>query len=475
MTVHDGKVRKATRSRSDSGADHFSNLPTPLLPSLDDPCQILVTGIGGTGVITVGALLGMAAHIEGKGCTVLDFTGLAQKNGAVMSHIRLSRTPDDLHAVRIAPGETDVLIACDMLVAASPGALSRMDRSKTRAVVNDHVQPTAEFVRNTQMDFQSAGTRRAIRAAVADDPAFVNATGIATSLMGDSIATNLFMLGFAWQKGLLPLGLASIEQAIDLNGTAVEANKRTFAWGRLAAHDLAAVETIARPGMREEAKAEESLDTLVKRRKEDLTLYQNTAYAARYGKAVAEAVLAEARLGAGADFAESVARNLYKLMAYKDEYEVARLYADGAFRRQLAAQFEDGYRLEFHLAAPLLAKRDPQTGELRKQTYGAWMLGAFGLLAHGKALRGTWADPFGHTEDRRIERQLIADYEALIRRVASQLTPANHVAAVALAQWPELIRGYGHVKLRSLAAARATLPMLLEAFETADAADAMAA
>jgi len=475
VTVHGAKVRKATRAPSDSGVDHFSDLPTPPLPTLDEPCQILVTGIGGTGVITVGALLGMAAHIEGKGCTVLDFTGLAQKNGAVMSHIRLSRSPDELHAVRIAPGETDVLIACDMLVAASPGALSRMDRSNTRAVVNDHVQPTAEFVRNTQLDFQSAGTRRAIRAAVADDPVFVNATGLATSLMGDSIATNLFMLGFAWQKGLLPLGLAAIEQAIDLNGTAVEANKRTFAWGRLAAHDLAAVEAIARPGMREEGRAEEPLDTLVARRTQDLKLYQDGAYAARYGKLVAEAASAEARLGQGVDFAEAVARNLYKLMAYKDEYEVARLYADGAFRRQLSAQFEDGYRLEFHLAAPLLAKRDPQTGELRKQSYGAWMLEAFGLLAHGKALRGTWADPFGHTKDRRLERQLIADYETLMRRVGSQLTPANHAAAVALAEWPQLIRGYGHVKLRSLETAQAKLQELLDGFETADSLGAMAA
>jgi indolepyruvate ferredoxin oxidoreductase len=475
VTVHDGKVRKAARTRSDNGADYFSNLPAPTIPDLAEPCQILVTGIGGTGVITVGALMGMAAHIEGKGCTVLDFTGLAQKNGAVMSHIRLSRSPDDLHAVRIAAGETDVLIACDMLVAASPAALSRMDRLGTRAVVNDHVQPTAEFVRNTQLDFQSAGVLRSIRAAVSDQAHFVDATGIATALMGDSIATNLFMLGFAWQKGLVPLSLSALEQAIELNGVAVEANKRTFAWGRLAAHDPAAVETIARPSMRGGPAPVLSLSDLVARRKEDLEAYQDAAYAERYSRAVEEAAQAEARLGGASGYAEAVARNLYKLMAYKDEYEVARLYSDGAFKRQLQAQFEDGYKLEFHLAAPVLARRDPRTGEPRKQAYGGWMLGAFGLLAHGKRLRGGWADPFGYSEERRAERRLISDYETLTRRVGQALNPANHAEAIALAEWPQLIRGYGHVKLRGLAAANEKLAALVRAFEAAGAASEEAA
>jgi indolepyruvate ferredoxin oxidoreductase len=475
VTVHGGQVRKAVRAKADAGGDVFKDLPQPAIPDLAEPCQILVTGIGGTGVITVGALMGMAAHIEGKGCTVLDFTGLAQKNGAVMSHIRLSRAPDQLHAVRIAPGETDVLIACDMLVAAGPAALSRMDRTATHAVVNDHVQPTAEFVRNTQLDFQSAGMRRAIRAASLDDAQFVNATAIATALMGDSIATNLFMLGFAWQRGLVPLGLAALEQAIELNGVAVEANKRTFAWGRLAAHDPAAVEAAARPAMREAPAEAPTFEMLVARRVDDLTAYQNAAYADRYRRAVTAVAAAEARIDGASGLAEAVARNLHKLMAYKDEYEVARLYADGEFRRQLQAQFEDGYRLEFHLAPPLLARRDPRTGEARKQAFGAWMLPLFGLLAHGKALRGGWADPFGRAPARRAERALISDYEALVREIAGRLEPGNHAAAVALADWPQLIRGYGHVKDRSIDAARETLAALEQAFETAGASSAAAA
>jgi indolepyruvate ferredoxin oxidoreductase len=475
VTVHGAKLRKAVRTGVEAGADHFRDLPTPALPSLDKPCQILVTGIGGTGVITVGALMGMAAHIEGKGCSVLDFTGLAQKNGAVMSHIRISRTPDELHAVRIASGEGDVLIACDMLVAASTGALSRLDRGQTRAVVNDQVQPTAEFVRNTHLDFQSAGMRRAIGSAVGDDAQFVDATGLATALMGDSIATNLFMLGFAWQKGLVPLSLASLDQAIELNGVAVDANKRTFAWGRLAAYDLAAVEALARPAMREGPAPALSLDDLIARRSDDLTRYQNGAYAERYARIVREAAAAEARLPAHQGFAEAVARNLYKLMAYKDEYEVARLYTDGGFRRRLQAQFEDGYKLEFHLAPPLIARRDPQTGEARKQSFGAWVLPLFGLLAHGKVLRGGWADPFGRSRERRTERRVICDYEALVRRVAEQLSPANHAEAIAIAEWPQQIRGYGHVKDRHLAAARESLPGLTSAFESARAASAVAA
>ena len=317
--------------------------------------------------------------------------------------------------------------------------------------------------------------RRAIRATVSEDAQFIDATGIATALMGDSIATNLFMLGFAWQKGLVPLSLAALEQAIELNDVAVESNKRTFAWGRLAAHDPAAIEAIARSGMRQDHVAEVSFDEFVSRRGEDLKFYQDSAYADRYRRTVRDAAAAEARLEGTSGFAEAVARNLYKLMAYKDEYEVARLYADGGFKRQLQAQFEDGYKLEFHLAAPFLARRDPQTGELRKRAYGAWMLGVFGLLALGKRLRGTWADPFGRTEERRIERHLISDYETLIDQVARRLTLANHEEAVALAEWPQLVRGYGHVKLKSLATAKEALATLSRSFEAADASNAEAA
>ena len=368
VTVNGGVVRKVARPAVDVDG-MFDALPMPDLPSLDSAYNILITGIGGTGVITVGALLGMAAHIEGKGCTILDFTGLAQKNGSVMSHIRLSPTPEGLHAVRIAAGEADALIGCDMLVAASPGALSRLDRQTTRAVVNDYLQPTAEFVRNTNLDFRIADVRRSLEKAVAGGPGFVNATGLATALMGDAIATNLFMLGFAWQSELIPLGIAAIEAAIELNGVAVDANKRTFAWGRLAAHDLGAVEAAAQPARRAVVDLAPALETLVNRRVEDLTRYHDAAYAERYRTIVGIATRAEAGFG-GAGYALAVARNLYKVMAIKDEYEVARLYTDGEFHQQLEAQFEPGYRLEFNLAPPLFSRRDKATGELQKRSFG---------------------------------------------------------------------------------------------------------
>jgi indolepyruvate ferredoxin oxidoreductase len=467
VTVHGAKVRKAARVQTAVLSDPFRDLPMPTTPEVSEPFQILVTGIGGTGVVTIGALLGMAAHVDGKASTVLDFTGLAQKNGSVMSHIRIARTPEELHAVRIAPGKTDTLIACDMLVAAGAPALALMDRSRTRAVINDRVQPTSDFVRNTLIDFGEAGMRRALEAAVGSEAKFIDATGIAVALMGDSIATNLFLLGYAWQKGLLPVSFAALEQAIELNGIAVEANKRTFAWGRLAAHDMSAVKArVAGLGEKEESQQAPTLEALIKRRTDDLTRYQNAAFASRYETRVRQAAAAEARLGGASGFALAVARNLYKVMAYKDEYEVARLYTDGDFKRKLEAQFEDGYKLQFHLAAPLIARRDPQSGELRKSSFGEWVQPLFGMLARGKVLRGTWADPFGYTHERQVERSLILEYEALVDRVTQQLTTGNHVQAVALVDWPENIRGYGHVKQRQLKAARARLAELLEAFES---------
>ena len=470
VTVHGAKVRKAAHVEADASSDPFHSLPTPTISELSEPCQILVTGIGGTGVVTVGALLGMAAHLEGKACTVLDFTGLAQKNGSVMSHIRIARSPDELNAVRIAPGKTDTLIACDMLVAASAPALALMDRARTRAVINDSVQPTSDFVRDIQKDFGEAGMRRALETAVGNKAHFINATGIAVALMGDSIATNLFVLGCAWQQGLVPLSLASLEQAIELNGIAVDANKRTFAYGRLAAHNIDAVKAMTNKStLKNEAQRPPTLDELLERRIDDLTLYQDAKYAARYERIVRRAAAAEARLSGASGFAIAVARNLYKLMAYKDEYEVARLYSDGEFKRKLKAQFEDGYKLEFHLAPPLLSRRDPQNGELRKQTYGAWMQPIFGLLARGKKLRGTWLDPFGYTHDRQTERALIREYETLVERVTPLLTMTNHRQALDLVDWPQEIRGYGHVKDRQLVAARVKLAELSNAFESANA------
>ena len=466
VTVHGGSLRKVRRQAIGIADDPFATLPMPAVRPLGEPYGILVTGIGGTGVITVGALLGMAAHLEGKGCTVLDFTGLSQKNGAVMSHVRLAPAPEDLHAVRIAPGGADLLLGCDMVVAASPVALSRVENGVTHAVINSYLAPTAAFVINPDVDFETLAMQRALKAAAGDaSTEFIDGTGYATALMGDSIATNLFMLGYAFQQGRIPLSLEAIERAIELNGVAVEINKRTFAWGRLAAHDRARVEEIVRPSLHDAAPAPQTLAAIIERRATFLRNYQDTAYARRYRELVALIDTAEKAHGRGhTGLADAVARNLFKLMAYKDEYEVARLYSDGAFLKNLRQQFEGDFTLEFHLAPPLLAPRDPNTGELQKKSYGPWVFRMFKLLASLRRIRGTVFDIFGYTEERRIGRRLIADYEIVVRELAAVLSPDNHAMAVQIARLPEQIRGYGHIKEKNIRLAKEREANLLAAF-----------
>jgi indolepyruvate ferredoxin oxidoreductase len=446
VTVHGGRPKQAVKPAF-AVDDLFGNLPVPPPRPLEQPYNILIAGIGGTGVITIGALLGMAAHLEGKGCSALDFTGLAQKNGAVMSHVRIAAQPEDIAAVRVAAGGADLLLGSDMVVSASPAGLSRADYMKTRAIINADLQPTASFVINPDIDFEIGAMQRAIRDAVGDDHLdIVDATGIATALLGDSIATNAFMLGFAFQKGLIPLSLEAICKAIELNGTAVEMNTRAFSWGRLAAADMARVREAARFRAKPERPVK-TLDEAIAYRAAFLTDYQNSAYAARYLQLVAAVRKAEgAALPGSVELTEAVAKNLFKLMAYKDEYEVARLYADGAFAEKLRQRFDGDFRLSFHLAPPLLARRDPSTGHLQKREYGAWMMPAFRLLARMKFLRGTAFDPFGYTSDRKAERRLIANYETAITRYIAGLR-ADRIAALArLARLPEMIRGYGHIK-----------------------------
>jgi len=464
ITVHGGTLRRPARQTLRLVKDPFAGLPAPAVPALTEPFGILVTGIGGTGVITVGALLGMAAHLEGRGCTVLDFTGLAQKNGAVMSHVRLAPRPEDIHAVRIAGGGANLLLGCDMVVAAGPEALSRVEAGVTTAVINTYVQPTAAFLTDGDIDFGADAMQKAIRDA-AGAASFVDGTGLATALMGDSIATNLFMVGYAWQRGLIPLSLAAIHQAIELNGVAVEVNKRTFAWGRLAAHDPAEVEAQARPLLRAERKSEPTLEQLIAHRAALLTDYQDAAYAARYRAVVAEVAAAEqARAKGRTALTAAVARSLAKLMAYKDEYEVARLFTSGDFLNKIQAQFEGDVRLEFNLAPPLLARRDPRTGELQKRSFGPWMFWAFRILVRLRHLRGTRWDIFGRAAERQTERRLIEDYLELIRDVLKHLGPHNHAVAVELAALPEQIRGFGHVKDKSIARARQRQADLLKQF-----------
>ena len=433
-------------------------IPDPAIPGCSEPYGILVTGIGGTGVITIGALISMAAHIEGKGVTTLDHTGVAQKNGAVMSHIRIAERPEDIHAVRIAAGEADAVIGCDMVVTSSNDALAKMSKDKTRAIVNTQETMTAGFIRDKNLQFPSQALMDIVEQTVgAAQFEALEATAIATRLMGDSIATNMFMLGYALQKGMVPLQEASIVEAIELNGVAVTANKRALDWGRRAAVDPDTVRRIAFPAAPLEFKPKraETVDEIVAVRRRELTAYQNAAYADRYEKSVRAAEKAESDKAKGlTGFALSVARNLYKLMAYKDEYEVARLYSSGEFRRQVAQAFEDGnHRMTVHLAPPLLARRDPATGHLQKREFGPWIFTAFAVLAKFKGLRGGLLDPFGKTAERKAERKLIADYEATVQALIDGLDAETHDLAAQIADIPDDIRGYGHIKEASMACA----------------------
>ncbi|MCL4801389.1 MAG: indolepyruvate ferredoxin oxidoreductase family protein [Burkholderiales bacterium] len=455
------------------GADDWPALPEPQLPATERPYGVLVTGVGGTGVVTIGALLGMAAHLEGKGVTVLDMTGLAQKNGAVMSHVRFGNRPEDIHAVRIAAGEADLVLGCDMVVAASPEALAKMQAGRTRLVINSAAVPTADFTRNPDWTFPGGDMQAELTAAVGGGSAdFVDATRLATALMGDAIATNLFMLGYAWQKGLVPVSAAAIERAIELNGVAVDANRKSFQWGRRAAHDAAAVAKVATPAevVPLSQRLSRGIDEVIARRVEFLTDYQDAAYAERYRKLVDRVRQAEADRIGGTKLAEAVARCYFKLLAYKDEYEVARLYTRPEFRQRLEAAFEGDYRLRFHLAPPLLARPDPVTGEPRKRAYGPWVIGVFEVLARLKWLRGTAFDLFGYGAERRRERQLVAEYERTVETLLAHLNRDTHATAVAIASLPEEIRGFGPVKARHLERTKAKEAELLARLEAAAAA-----
>ncbi len=463
VTVEGGKLRKPQPATPKDAA--FADLPTPIQPSLDRPWNVLVNGIGGTGVVTIGALMGMAAHLEGKGVSVLDMTGLAQKGGAVLSHIRIAARGEDIQAVRVAAGSADLVIGADLVSSGGPDTLARAAIGRTHMVVNLNQAMTPEFTRNPDLDFPAAALRRAIEtAAGVDGVDFLDATGIATALLGDSIATNLFLLGFAVQKGLTPLSVEALERAVELNGVAVDFNKRAFLWGRRAAVDLAAVQAAARPvasAQPEHRRMSESLDAAIARRAVYLTVYQNAAWASRYEASVARVRTAEAAAVGGEKLTATVARYLFKLMSYKDEYEVARLHSDPAFLAGIAAQFEGDYKIAYNLAPPLLAERDPTSGHLKKRRFGPWMRRAFGLLQQLKGLRGTAFDPFGRTAERRTERRLIDDYETLLNELLQRLSPQTLDVAVALAAIPEHIRGYGHVKERHLAEAKAQEGKLL--------------
>jgi len=473
VTVDGARLKRGTGIAVPEGA---MALPEPALPRIDQTYGVIVTGIGGTGIVTIGAILGMAAHLEGKGVGIIDMAGLAQKGGAVHSHIRFANRPEDIHAIRVAARGADLVLGGDMVVAGNKKVLAAVKPGATTMVINLAEMLPGEFTRNPEFSLPTERIRRTISSlAGASHSHFVNASRLSTALLGQSLGANMFMLGYAYQLGSLPISAAAIEQAIALNGEAVAMNHAAFRWGRRAAVDPAAVEALAQPapGAQDPARMlSGSLDEIVARRVEFLAAYQDAAYAARYRRRVDAARAAETALTPGkTGFAETVARYLFKLMAYKDEYEVARLYADPAFLRQVRNEVDgDTLRLTFHLAPPLLARRDKVTGEPRKMSFGPWMLPLFRVLAKLKFLRGTALDVFGYTTERRTERQMVRDYETLLDELMAKLAPDNHALAVGLAAIPEKIRGFGHVKRRHLAAAKADEAVLLEQFRAGGAA-----
>ena len=431
-------------------------LPEPVIPQLatGQVWGVVVAGVGGTGVITIGQLLGMAAHIEGKGIVTQDAAGLAQKGGATWSHALIGDTQASIRTTRVGTAAADLILAADPLVAVNAETLARMREGRTHVALNTHSTPTAAFVRNA--NWQNPQDDCATQIANLIGPEALgsfDADAAATSLMGDSLYANPMLLGFAWQRGWLPLQYASLMRAIELNNVAIENNKTAFQWGRRAAHDPASVQKLVSPGQVIEFKKRDTIQNLVAKRVEFLTAYQNAAYAETYRAFVAKVQQSETALVGKTGLSEAVARYLFKLMAYKDEYEVARLHTDRTFLDRVNGMFEGDFKLNYHLAPPLIAKKNSK-GELQKQKFGPSMQTGFRLLAKLKGLRGTALDIFGRSQERKSERALIGEYRASIEEVIGDLNTGNYATALEIATLPEQIRGYGHVKERNLAAAR---------------------
>ncbi len=478
VTVKGARPKAASRA---VGPDdpRLAGLPAPDAPAIEGTYGVLVTGVGGTGVVTVGAILGMAAHIEGKGCGIIDMAGLAQKGGAVISHIKLADRPEDIATIRVGAGGAGALLACDIAVAGMAKVLAAIDPAKSVVVANLHEQLPGDFTRDVSFALPTRQVVKALAERTAEGRiAFLDATRLAERLFGDAIAANMMILGHAFQKGALPLSAEAIEEAIRLNGAAVSMNLAAFRWGRLSAVDpsvLAEAEGAAAPTL-SWRRPSQSLEELVARRREDLLAYQDAAYARRFEERVAAVAAAEERVRPGSTaLTEAVARNLYKLMAIKDEYEVARLYTDGAFAAQLAEAFESHGRIELNLAPPLLSPTDPATGRPRKRAFGPWILSVLPVLARMKRLRGTPLDLFGKTAERRLERRVRADYEAAVDEIAARLDADRFEAALALASYPDGIRGFGPVRAESIERTEPERLSALAAFRAEAPAPSLAA
>ena len=453
VTIEGGELRKNAPAKADNV---FSNLPDPAVPALSGAYNIMVPGVGGTGVLTIGALLGMAAHLEGKFSAILDSTGLAQKGGEVLSHVRLASNLDDLHIGHIMTGATDLLLACDMVSAVGKAAHETLNAERTVAVANIDNAPVAAFVLNKNIDFKDDDIRAEL-VSVTRTQYFVDATLATGTLLGDEMGTNVFMMGYAWQRGLIPLGFDAIDQAIALNGVGIDDNRKAFAYGRLAAHDPARFDALvaaARGPVAEEGIAN-TINAVIAKRVDYLTAYQNAAYAERYRAAID-------RFSVWPDLHAAAARYYHKLLAYKDEYEVARLYTDGDFIKSVRAQFDGKYKISFNLAPPIMETTDPATGRPKKRQFGPWMMGAFHILARLKGLRGTPLDLFGYHHDRQTERALIADYEQVMDGVLKSVNADNHETCLALLTLPDMIRGFGPVKAENIKKAQVQKQILLQ-------------
>jgi indolepyruvate ferredoxin oxidoreductase len=465
VSVHGAKLKRGTGI---AAAHAVAALLEPTLPAIAKTYNIIVTGVGGTGIVTIGGILGMAAHLDGKGVGIIDMAGLAQKGGAVFSHMRIAERSEDIHAIRIAAGGADLVLGGDIVVAGNKKVLAAVKHGTTEMVINLAEVLPGDFTRDADFSLPTERLKRAILAdAGPENTHFIDATRAASALFGNSIGANIFLVGYAYQLGAIPLAAASIMRAIELNGEAVEMNKAAFHWGRRAACEPAAVEALVKPAPEATSDAQtlsRSFEEMVARRVAYLTAYQDAAYAARYRQWVEKTKTAEAARAPGkSGLADAVGRYLFKLMAYKDEYEVARLYADESFANQVRREVDgENLRLYVHLAPPLLARPDKVTGEPKKMTVGPWIFPLFRVLAKFKFLRGSALDPFGYSKERRTERALVREYEAMLEEVLPRLNGENHPIAVGLAVIPEKIRGFGHVKMRHLKAAKADEAALLD-------------
>ncbi len=445
VTVHGGKLK--TGKRTVAGTD-FPAIPEPSLPLLDSSYGVIVTGVGGTGVVTVGAVIGMAAHLEGKGTAIIDMAGLAQKGGEVASHLRIAPSPDDIKSIRIAASGADLILGCDMVTASSQKVLGSIEKGRTMVMLNTDERLSGEFTHNVDFSFPTQRIIKTMQTLAGDDKtSVVEAEHYGRELLGDTIASNMFMLGFAWQNGGLPITEEAIMRAIELNGVQIPMNQAAFQWGRVAAHDISLLPKLnaSEEEMLDHRRISETVDEMIERRAQWLAEYQNTGCSQRFMGPVEAIRKAEQGISDDTRLTEAVARYLYKLMAIKDEYEVARLFSNGAFEAQLRSQFDDWDKLEFHLAPPLLSKRNDK-GELIKKVYGPGMMKAYKWLAKLRFLRHTAFDPFGYTAERKMEKRLLSEYEEVVEEIASGLTAQNYEAAITLATYPETIRGYGHVK-----------------------------